>query len=63
MMPHEGEQATDPITRIRQQKRQPQLPSSGWAVPAYFLRPTRANLLRNFSTRPPSESMLFCVPV
>ena len=30
---------------------------------AHFLRPTRANLLRNFSTRPPRLSMHFCVPV
>ncbi len=29
----------------------------------HFLRPTRANLLRNFSTRPPRLSTLFCVPV
>ena len=28
-----------------------------------FFMPTRANLLRNFSTRPPRLSMLFCVPV
>ena len=29
----------------------------------YFFMPTWANLLRNFSTRPPRLSMLFCVPV
>ncbi len=30
----------------------------------FFAAPPRwANLLRNFSTRPPSESTLFCVPV
>jgi hypothetical protein len=29
----------------------------------HFFMPTRANLLRNFSTRPPRLSMLFCVPV
>ena len=33
------------------------------ASEAHFLRPTRANLLRNFSTRPPRLSTLFCVPV
>ena len=29
----------------------------------HFLMPTFANLLRNFSTRPPRLSTLFCVPV
>ena len=32
-------------------------------APPYFFAPRWANLLRNFSTRPPSESTLFCVPV
>ena len=34
----------------------------GWRNALYFL-PRCANLLRNFSTRPPNESTLFCVPV
>ncbi len=29
----------------------------------HFLMLMRANLLRNFSTRPPKLSTLFCVPV
>ncbi len=33
------------------------------AKPPYFFAVRCANLLRNFSTRPPSESTLFCVPV
>ena len=33
------------------------------ARPSHFLPPRCANLLRNFSTRPPSASTLFCVPV
>ena len=41
---------------------QPELPSHGQDA-VYFFAPRCANLLRNFSTRPPSESMLFCVPV
>jgi hypothetical protein len=63
---------------VQAQKRQPKLPfykdagnrpapySAAAASPVAvddFLRPTRANLLRNFSTRPPRLSMLFCVPV
>ena len=38
------------------------LPSCGAPGP-YFLPLRWANLLRNFSTRPPSESTLFWVPV
>ena len=38
-------------------------PSRGCGPKRYFFRPTRANLLRNFSTRPPRLSTLFCVPV
>ena len=47
----------------RAQKRQPKLPFVGVASRAYFFAPRWANLLRNFSTRPPSESTLFWVPV
>ena len=45
------------------QKRQPKLPFSSRWILAYFFGVRCANLLRNFSTRPPSESTLFCVPV
>ena len=42
-------------------------PGSGDAVPDqaadFLLMPRLANLLRNFSTRPPRLSTLFCVPV
>ena len=37
--------------------------ASAFAPTAYFFAVRWANLLRNFSTRPPSESTLFCVPV
>lgn len=53
-------------TGAGQQKRQPELPfpfcrKLHRSPKNHFFR--WANLLRNFSTRPPSESTLFCVPV
>ena len=51
--------------RAPKKQRQPKLPllnDGRWGAD-YFLMPTRANLLRNFSTRPPRASTLFCVPV
>ena len=47
----------------RQKKRQPEAAFGVAGARSHFLRPTRANLLRNFSTRPPRLSTLFCVPV
>ena len=45
---------------MQQRKRQPKLPFlRGETCPAYFFALRWANLLRNFSTRPPSESTLF----